>query len=80
MGKYLDILNLDNKTGWPKKFIRYKTGAIVFDMSPKAFERLAIEIHNTYKDCVYKPKKVVWVDARVVEEYIELFPLEKRRK
>lgn len=73
MGKYLDILNLENKTGWPKRFIRYKTGAFLFEMSQKEFERLAKECHEHYKPCLYKPRQMVLVDAKIFEEYLELF-------
>ena len=77
MGKYLDILNLDNRTGWPKQFVRYSAGAVILDVSAKQFEYLARKIHENYRECIYKPKKIEWVDMAVVEEYILQHPLEK---
>lgn len=75
MGKYMDKLNLDNHTGWAKRFVRYKTGAWLFEMSQKEFERMAKECNSTYKQLLYKPGKIVLVDAKIFEEYIELFPV-----
>ena len=75
MGKYMEKLNLDNHTGWAKRFVRYKTGAWLFEMSQKEFERMAKECHTTYKELLYKPSKIVLVDAKIFEEYIELFPI-----
>jgi len=76
MEEYLNILNLENKTGWPKRFIRYQTGAFLFEMSQKEFIRLAKECNSKFKTCIYKPKKIVLVDARVIEEYIECFAID----
>ena len=73
MGRYLDILNMENHTGWPKRFIRYKTGAFLFEMSQKEFERLAKECHEHFKPCLVKPRQMVLVDAKIFEEYLELF-------
>lgn len=75
MSNYMDKLNLDNSTGWAKRFVRYKTGAWLFDMSQKEFERMTKECHTTYKKLLYKPGKIVLVDAKIFEEYLELFPV-----
>ena len=39
MGKYLDILNLDNRTGWPKQFVRYSAGAVILAETEKKLEQ-----------------------------------------
>ena len=55
--------------------MRYKTGAWLFEMSQKEFERMAKECHTTYKELLYKPSKIVLDDAKIFEEYIEMFPV-----
>ncbi len=60
---------------WPKRFVRYKTGAMLIGVSPKKFERMSYEVHLYYKTCIYKVDRTVWVDMPVIIEYIRLFPL-----
>lgn len=52
----------------PKKFVRYKSGAKLYDMSQSKFERLAKEAKATYKI-----NKLVLVNTQILDEYLETF-------
>ena len=51
-----------------KKFIRYKEGAELYSMSQKKFEQLAKDAKATYK-----VDKIVLVNTKILDEYLELF-------
>lgn len=51
-----------------KKYVRYKEGAELYSMSQSKFERMAKEAGATYK-----VDKLVLVNTRVFEEYLETF-------
>lgn len=56
------------ETKIPKKFVRYKTGADLYDMSERQFRDLAKEA-----DAIYKKNRMVLVDLRKIDDYLEYF-------
>lgn len=54
-----------------KRFVRYREGAELYGMSLKTFERLAREAKATYK-----VGRMVLVNCRYFEEYLEQFRIE----
>lgn len=51
-----------------KKFVRYKTGAQMYSMSEREFNKLA---HNA--GAVYKVNKMALVKLDVIDDYLEYF-------
>lgn len=56
------------ETKIPEKFVRYKTGADLYDMSERQFRDLAKEA-----DAIYKKNRMVLVDLRKIDDYLEYF-------
>lgn len=56
------------ETKIPARFVRYKTGAELYDMSERQFRDLAKEA-----DAVYKKNRMVLVDLKKVDDYLEDF-------
>lgn len=59
------VMNLEIGT---KKFVRYKTGAALYDMSERQFMDLAKEAKATFKI-----NRMVLVDVKLLDKYIEYF-------
>ncbi|MFA9464357.1 MAG: DUF6462 family protein [Velocimicrobium sp.] len=53
-----------------KKFVRYKEGADLYSMSQSKFEQMAKDA-----GAVYKLNKLVLVDRKVFDDYLESFRL-----
>ncbi len=51
-----------------KKFVRYKEGAELYSMCQTKFEELAKEA-----GAIYKLNKIVLVNCKIVDEYLETF-------
>ena len=51
-----------------KKFVRYKDGAALYSMSQSKFEQLAKDAQATYKI-----DKLVLVNTKILDEYLETF-------
>ena len=51
-----------------KRFVRYKEGAMLYDLCQSTFERRAKEAGATYKI-----GKVVLVDCEIFEKYLDSF-------
>ena len=51
-----------------KKYVRYREGAEIYSISQKKFEQLAKDANATYK-----VGKVVLVNCRILDEYLEMF-------
>lgn len=56
------------ETKTPVQFVRYKTGADIYDMSERQFRDLASEA-----DAIIKKNRMVLVDLRRVDAYLENF-------
>ena len=54
-----------------KRFVRYKDGAVLYSMSLNQFKKLA---HNA--DAIYKYGKMVLVNTKIVDEYLEYYHVE----
>ena len=50
------------------KFVRYKTGADMYDMSERQFKEIAKQA-----GAVYKLNRMVLVDVKKLDEYLECF-------
>lgn len=59
-------MNLEKK----KRFVRYKSGAVLYDVCQSTFEKWAKEA-----GAVCKIGKVVLVDCEVLDKYLETFRL-----
>ena len=51
-----------------KQFVRYKDGAVLYSMSLNQFKKLAQD-----SDAIYKYGKMVLVNTKIVDEYLEYF-------
>ena len=51
-----------------KRFVRYKDGAVLYSMSLNQFKKLAQDA-----DAIYKYGKMVLVNTKIVDEYLEYF-------
>lgn len=58
-----------------KRFVRYKTGAEIYDMSQSSFEDLADDA-----GAKYKIGKMVLVNCEIFEAYLETFHIGKDTK
>lgn len=66
--KKVEIVNIVKERYGRKRFVRYKTGAELYDMSQSSFEDLAEEA-----GAKYKIGKMVLVNCEIFEEYLETF-------
>ena len=71
--KKIDVINVVKEKYGRKRFVRYKTGAELYDMSQSSFEDLAEEA-----GAKYKIGKMVLVNCDVFEEYLETFRMSSR--
>ena len=66
--KKVEVVNIVKERYGRKRFVRYKTGAELYDMSQSSFEDLAEEA-----GAKYKIGKMVLVNCEIFEEYLETF-------
>ncbi len=66
--KKIEVVNVVREKYGRKRFVRYKTGAELYDMSQSSFEDLAEEA-----GAKYKVGKMVLVNCDIFEEYLEAF-------
>ena len=66
--KKIEVVNVVRERYGRKRFVRYKTGAELYDMSQSSFEDLAEEA-----GAKYKVGKLVLVYCDIFEEYLEAF-------
>ncbi len=66
--KKIEVVNVVRERYGRKRFVRYKTGAELYDMSQSSFEDLAEEA-----GAKYKVGKMVLVNCDIFEEYLEAF-------
>lgn len=66
--KKVEVINTVKERYGRKRFVRYKTGAELYDMSQSSFEDLAEEA-----GAKYKIGKMVLVNCDLFEEYLETF-------
>lgn len=66
--KKVEVVNIVKERHGRKRFVRYKTGAELYDMSQSSFEHLAEEA-----GAKYKIGKMVLVNCEIFEEYLETF-------
>ena len=66
--KKVEVINMVKERYGRKRFVRYKTGAELYDMSQSSFEDLAEEA-----GAKYKIGKMVLVNCDLFEEYLETF-------
>lgn len=66
--KKVEVVNIVKERYGRKRFVRYKTGAELYDMSQSSFEDLAEEV-----GAKYKIGKMVLVNCEIFEEYLETF-------
>ncbi len=66
--KKVEVVNVVNEKYGRKRFVRYKTGAELYDMSQSSFEDLAAQA-----GAKYKIGKMVLVNCDIFEEYLEMF-------
>ena len=71
--KKIEVINVVKEKYGRKRFVRYKTGAELYDMSQSSFEDLAEEA-----GAKYKIGKMVLVNCDVFEEYLETFRMSSR--
>ena len=71
--KKVEVINVVKEKYGRKRFVRYKTGAELYDMSQSSFEDLAEEA-----GAKYKIGKIVLVNCDIFEEYLEMFRLNDR--
>ena len=69
----VEVVNVVNEKSGRKRFVRYKTGAELYDMSQSSFEDLAEEA-----GAKYKIGKMVLVNCDILEEYLETFRMSSR--
>lgn len=66
--KKVEIVNIVKERYGRKRFVRYKTGAELYDIGQSSFEDLAEEA-----GAKYKIGKMVLVNCEIFEEYLETF-------
>nr|WP_300837734.1 DUF6462 family protein [uncultured Acetatifactor sp.] len=66
--KKIEVVNVVKEKYGRKRFVRYKTGAELYDMSQSSFEDLA-----EAAGAKYKIGKMVLVNCDIFEEYLETF-------
>ena len=71
--KKIEVVNIVKERYGRKRFVRYKTGAELYDMSQSSFEDLAEEA-----GAKYKIGKMVLVNCEVFEEYLETFRMKNK--
>ena len=71
--KNVEIINIVKERYGRKRFVRYKTGAELYDMSQSSFEDLAEEA-----GAKYKIGKMVLVNCEIFEEYLETFRIRNK--
>lgn len=71
--KKIEVINVVKERYGRKRFVRYKTGAELYDMSQSSFEELAEEA-----GAKYKIGKMVLVNCDIFEEYLETFRMSNR--
>lgn len=71
--KKVEVINVVKERYGRKRFVRYKTGAELYDMSQSSFEDLAEEA-----GAKYKIGKMVLVNCDIFEEYLETFRMNNR--
>lgn len=63
---------INSKDLWKyKRFVRYKDGAALYSMSVNQFKKLAGDA-----DAIYKYGKMVLVNTKIVDEYLEYYHVE----
>lgn len=71
--KKIEVVNIVKERYGRKRFVRYRTGAELYDMSQSSFEDLAEEA-----GAKYKIGKMVLVNCDIFEEYLETFRMGDR--
>ena len=71
--KKVEVINVVKEKYGRKRFVRYKTGAELYDMSQSSFEELSEEA-----GAKYKIGKMVLVSCDIFEEYLETFHVSNR--
>ncbi len=71
--KKIEAISVVKERYGRKRFVRYKTGAELYDMSQSSFEDLAEEA-----GAKYKIGKMVLVNCDIFEEYLEIFRMINR--
>ena len=71
--KKVEVINVVKEKYGRKRFVRYKTGAELYDMSQSSFENLAEEA-----GAKYKIGKMVLVNCDIFEEYLETFRIDRK--
>ena len=66
--KKVEVINVVKEKYGRKRFVRYKIGAELYDMSQSSFEDLAEEA-----GAKYKIGKMVLVNCEIFEEFLEMF-------
>lgn len=66
--KKVEVVNIVKERYGRTRFVRYKTGAELYDMSQSSFEDLA-----EAAGAKYKIGKMVLVNCEIFEEYLETF-------
>ena len=66
--KKVEVVNIVKERYGRKRFVRYKTGAELYDMSQSSFEDMA-----ETAGAKYKIGKMVLVNCEIFEEYLETF-------
>ena len=72
--KKVEVVNVVKERYGRKRFVRYKTGAELYDMSQSSFEDLAEEA-----GAKYKIGKMVLVNCEIFEEYLETFRISNQQ-
>lgn len=71
--KKIEAISVVKERYGRKRFVRYKTGEELYDMSQSSFEDLAEEA-----GAKYKIGKMVLVNCDIFEEYLEIFRMINR--
>ena len=71
--KKIEAISVVKERYGRKRFVRYKTGAELYDMIQSSFEDLAEEA-----GAKYKIGKMVLVNCDIFEEYLEIFRMINR--
>lgn len=71
--KKVEVVNIVKERYGRKRFVRYKTGAELYDMSQSSFEDLAEEA-----GAKYKIGRMVLVNCEIFEEYLETFRMKNK--
>lgn len=72
--KKVEVVSVVKERYGRKRFVRYKTGAELYDMSQSSFEDLAEEA-----GAKYKIGKMVLVNCEIFEEYLETFRISNQK-